>query len=531
MVLISSTFYILSSFIIAVSPNVESYIFFKGIITMIDAGTFLGLFVFVMETCATKYRAAAGTLFEIPKALGYMAVPGLAYLVRTWRLLQVAYAFPSFLGILFFMWLPESPRWLIVKGRHQEALKVMTQVAKVNGKTLPPDHQVLAAMKVIGQKTVLQPVVEEEGKRTGRVLSRAVQAIRRLFILFILPEFRVRTLVVIYCCCSASLVYYGLALNSNNINTDPYMYVFLGGLLEVPSYVLLWPALIYIGRKKSLVALYFLCGIFIFLVMTLILLEPAGGDWAVVIFSQSGKVVITAAYQLVAIYTAELYPTKYRSLAMGMTALFGSVSFVAGALTLLLPETRHLDLSETTNFSTTKVTEEEGKKNVSTNNNIAVELDVTLINYARWTLQYWPHGGEWAVVILSQSSKVVITAAYQLVTMYTAELYPTKYRSLALGLNIGFAMTGAMASPYINDILGMKQVWGPSALFGSVSFVAGALTLLLPETRHLDLSEPTNFSTAKVTEEKGKKNVSTNNSVSTKETTKGVTNVSYVGED
>ncbi|KAG0717879.1 Solute carrier family 22 member 21 [Chionoecetes opilio] len=326
-------------------------------------------------------------------------------------------------------WLPESPRWLIVKGRHQEALKVMTQVAKVNGKTLPPDHQVLAAMKVIGQKTVLQPVVEEEGKRTGRVLSRAVQAIERFFILFILPEFRVRTLVVIYCCCSASLVYYGLALNSNNINavssqylfcpnspsTDPYMYVFLGGLLEVPSYVLLWPALIYIGRKKSLVALYFLCGIFIFLVMTLILLEPAGGDWAVVIFSQSGKVVITAAYQLVAIYTAELYPTKYRSLAMGMTG--------------------------------------------------------------------------------------------------------------------AFAMGGGMASPYINDILGMKQVWGPSALFGSVSFMAGALTLLLPETRHLDLSETTNFSTTKVTEEEGKKNVSTNNNVSTKETTKGVTNLSYVGED
>ncbi|KAG0724670.1 Solute carrier family 22 member 11 [Chionoecetes opilio] len=102
---------------------------------MIDAGQYLGLFVFIMETCATKYRAAAGTLFGIPRSLGYMAVPGLAYLVRTWRLLQVAYAIPSLLGIFLFVWLPESLGGIIVKGS-PEALEVMTQLAKVNVKDI-----------------------------------------------------------------------------------------------------------------------------------------------------------------------------------------------------------------------------------------------------------------------------------------------------------------------------------------------------------------------------------------------------------
>ena len=56
-----------------------------------------------METCATKYRAAAGALFVIPWALGYMMVPGIAYLVRTWKLLQVAYAIPTLFTVVFFV--------------------------------------------------------------------------------------------------------------------------------------------------------------------------------------------------------------------------------------------------------------------------------------------------------------------------------------------------------------------------------------------------------------------------------------------
>lgn len=39
------------------------------------------------------------------------------------------------------------------------------------------------------------------------------------------------------------------------------------------------------------------------------------------------------------------------------------------------------------------------------------------------------------------------------------------------------------------SLQGAKYTWGPSALFGSVSLVSAVLTLLLPETRHLDLSE------------------------------------------
>lgn len=46
----------------------------------------------------------------------------------------------------------ESPRWLIVMGRHKEALAVLQQAARVNGTSLPPTEDLLAIMKKVQQQ-------------------------------------------------------------------------------------------------------------------------------------------------------------------------------------------------------------------------------------------------------------------------------------------------------------------------------------------------------------------------------------------
>ena len=44
---------------------------------------------------------------------------------------------PRMCGLLFLRLIPESPRWLILRGRYKEAEKVLRQMAAVNNKTLP----------------------------------------------------------------------------------------------------------------------------------------------------------------------------------------------------------------------------------------------------------------------------------------------------------------------------------------------------------------------------------------------------------
>lgn len=52
--------------------------------------------------------------------------------------------------------------------------------------------------------------------------------------------------------------------------------MFLGGVLEVPSNLLTWPMMEFVGRKRSIVLLFFLCAVCIFSVMVVMLLEPHG---------------------------------------------------------------------------------------------------------------------------------------------------------------------------------------------------------------------------------------------------------------
>ncbi|XP_037789627.1 organic cation transporter protein-like [Penaeus monodon] len=365
---------IISGFLAAASPNVEFYIFVKIIITCMMSGVYLGCFISVMEACSAKQRDYVGPLFVLPWALGYMVVPGIAYLIRDWKPLQAALTTPALVLVVFYFLLPESPRWLILKGRHKEALEVLHRAARLNGRTLPPDQQVIAAMERIANSDTNK---ESQEKARESLSQRALNVAKTFFILLTTPSLRVRALIAFFCWFAASMVYYGVALNATNLSADPYIYLFLGGLMEVPSYILLWPAIKFLGRVKSLAILYFVCGASIIVVMFLMLYVPTVPVGVTVFFSLCGKMAITAAFHLIWLFTAELFPTKYRSLAVGEasvcarvgsicspyindilgevvtwapSALFGIVSLVAAGLSLLLPETKNRELPETADF-------------------------------------------------------------------------------------------------------------------------------------------------------------------------------------
>ncbi|XP_063859219.1 organic cation transporter protein-like [Scylla paramamosain] len=149
---------ILSGLVAALSPLVEVYIFLMVVTLTGVTGLYISSFTLLMETCGRKERSSIGVLFVIPWSLGYMIVPGIAYLIRPWKWLLVALSLPSLPLLLNFWLLPESPRWLILQGKHKEALKVLKSAAMVNGKTLPSEERLLATMQL------LQTKVSAEGK-------------------------------------------------------------------------------------------------------------------------------------------------------------------------------------------------------------------------------------------------------------------------------------------------------------------------------------------------------------------------------
>lgn len=105
-------------------------------------------------------------------------------------------------------------------------------------------------------------------------------------------------------------------------------------------------------------------------------------------------------------------------------------------------------------------------------------------------------------------AKGFVTVGFSSIYVYTSELFPTEVRNVGVGSASMCARVGGMIAPYMgpslvssphrlidrqfwhyrmqyNGLLSIQeQVWKPlpSVVTGVLAFIAGALTLFLPET-------------------------------------------------
>lgn len=69
-----------------------------------------------------KWRTIIPVLHQLPFGLGNAVMAGLANWLRDWRKLELALGCFTSSFILFWFWIPESPRWLIASGQMDKAL-------------------------------------------------------------------------------------------------------------------------------------------------------------------------------------------------------------------------------------------------------------------------------------------------------------------------------------------------------------------------------------------------------------------------
>jgi len=372
--LVAAVIQVASSILAAFAPNYIIFIMLRFLIAFSVSGVFECGFVLVTEICGPHYRTYFGILTQFPFGWGAALLPVIAYFIRQWKSLQLAISIPCVLLGIFYWTIPESPRWLVAEGRLDEALAILKNGAKTNNKQLPPDDELMEMLTAIAaddEDAQKEEKVEVELSASQKFLS----VFEEIFVLVKTPEMRKRTLNIFFSWLIVAMVYYGLSLNSKNLGGDRYVNGFLSGFVEVPAVVVIIPLLAKLGRVKCYSGTFIAGGICCCLV-ALVTSVTSGQGWAIalsVAIGIVGKFLISMTFAIAYLYTAELFPTKVRNLAVGLAStfarigsisapyivdllgsihagipvvIFGLCSFAAGVTSLMLPETLNKRMPE-----------------------------------------------------------------------------------------------------------------------------------------------------------------------------------------
>ncbi|PPQ96346.1 hypothetical protein CVT26_005030 [Gymnopilus dilepis] len=117
----------------AASQNFAMFVVARTILGFGIPFAIVGASSLIAELGHPKERAILGSLFNSCYFIGAIVAAGVTFGTFSmpsnwgWRIPSLLQATPSLLQIVFVFLLPESPRWLVSKGRHDEALAILAK--------------------------------------------------------------------------------------------------------------------------------------------------------------------------------------------------------------------------------------------------------------------------------------------------------------------------------------------------------------------------------------------------------------------
>ncbi|XP_067900670.1 solute carrier family 22 member 3-like [Heterodontus francisci] len=337
-----------SGIVVAVAPVYPVFVIFRILQGLFGKGICVINAVIATELVGPRYRRVVIVVTQAVFSLGIMLLPGFAYLIKSWKGIQMAITVPNLVLLLYCCLIPESPRWLLSRKRIKEALKISQDIAEQNGKSLPSTYKEM----IIGENS------SEEINNPS------------LLDLFRTPQMRKRTLILMYTWFTNNVVYLGLFLRLGIQRGDSYIDIFVAGAVELPATILSVLVVDRAGRHSPFVVSNILAGTFCLLAACI----SEDMHWLKTAVATLGRFGITVSLSILFLVTNELQPTSIRNFGVSVCSslsgiggiaapfvlfrletiwselplvTFGALSLVAGGLVQLLPETKGTRLPET----------------------------------------------------------------------------------------------------------------------------------------------------------------------------------------
>src|SRR5262249_24632279 len=252
--------------------------------------------------------------FVFAALLGYFVVPNSPI---GWRIVQVVTALP----ILMLLWwrrsLPESPRWLIQRGRSEEAAAEVQRIeAELTAK----------------ERSSLVPLERVEVPATG--ITQAGTFWKNLAALWS-PSMARTTLMLWILWIAITFSYYGfftwipsLLVKQGMTVTKSFAYSIVIYLAQIPGYYSAAFLSEKLDRKWTIVAYLLLGGVSAYF------MSQAQSGAAITLAGFWLSFFMNGTYAGIYAYTPELYPTTFRTTGMGVASSFGRIGGLSAPIVI-----------------------------------------------------------------------------------------------------------------------------------------------------------------------------------------------------
>ncbi|XP_076049091.1 carcinine transporter-like [Oratosquilla oratoria] len=259
--------------------------------------------VIVLELICPEKRSLISFLAFMTWTLGMCFTALLTWLLPHWIHFTLAGTAPGLLFFLLWRTLPESPRWLLAMERYDECADVIQEIAKTNGQPMPSKNEVILKLKNICDK--------EEKKGTITDLVRY-------------SNIRLNLLMVIIQGACVDTIYASVLLNVTILPQNESLNYVILTLSEMPSNVVGWLAVHYLGRKAAIHTAFLFSAFF-----SLVAALNTTNKWVLLSLVAFIRLFIAKAIYVLFLYGAELFPTPVRSMVGGIVVVSGLISMSA----------------------------------------------------------------------------------------------------------------------------------------------------------------------------------------------------------
>jgi putative MFS transporter len=277
---------------------------------------------FLAEFVQKKYRGRfVGSLsgffsfgFVFAALLGYFVIPAAH---DGWRIVQVISALPIVMLLWWRRSLPESPRWLIERGRSAQAQaeveRIEAEVIRRGAASLPPIDSI---------------EVPAIGARSGGTFLANLAALWS-------PAMRRTTVMLWILWIAITFSYYGfftwipsLLVKQGMTTTRSFGYSIVIYLAQIPGYYSAAFVSEKLDRKWTIVLYMVLGGVSAYL------MSSAGSDASITSTGFLLSFFMNGTYAGIYAYTPELYPTAFRTTGMGVASSFGRIGGLSAPIVI-----------------------------------------------------------------------------------------------------------------------------------------------------------------------------------------------------